>query len=142
MSTKTHASGMVTLTPVRFSEMAKPAQGAPGAPEKPRGYIAPNKRSSDTSAVTTLDFTSSQFPSMRTLELAPTEKKTGYMTTILNLIAKDQMDEIERNREPEVDPLKMSPIELASTGWAVLPIVKNTKQIVMHYNDSENLNPL
>lgn len=73
-----------------------------------------------------LDFGERSFPTLG----GPTANKTkvveakgpNFKDKIMNLIAKDQMDEEERLRAPENDPFKMSSSQLVAGGYAMLQI--------------------
>ena len=58
----------------------------------------------------------------------------GFKQTILNLIAKDQLDADERNRAPQQDPQMMTVQELHRSGWAVLKL--NDPNLCERFNAS------
>jgi len=62
------------------------------------------------------------FPSLSTAAPVQVKFHAGFKQTILNLIEKEQLDEIERNREPELDPKKMTLAQLEKAGWTVLRV--------------------
>ena len=110
----TMAASGISLAPIRLSEL-KPI---PSATKK---YSIPNKRSAPD--ITSLDLVGNDFPTLGVpMELHENKEPMQFKRTILDLIAKDQMDEIERNRQREIDPSKMSRSELESTGWVILRI--------------------
>ena len=55
-------------------------------------------------------------------------KGPNFKDKIMNLIAKDQMDEEERLRAPENDPFKMSAAQLTAGGYAMLQIPNTTEE--------------
>jgi hypothetical protein len=114
------------------------------SPSIVKKYVPPNKRQSATSTSITkdtkLDFSEDFFPSLQT----PTPTSTPiysprppleFKQTIMNLIAKDELDEAERNREPEYDPLKMTDKELELYGYAVLEL-SNLPATIVRFNTS------
>jgi hypothetical protein len=87
-----------------------------------KAYVLPSKRVSPKNGEP-VTLTESDFPSFGD---SPREIKVthDFKQTILNLIEKDQLDELERNKGPIEDRSKMSRQELEAAGWAVLPIRK------------------
>lgn len=73
------------------------------------------------------------FPEFATPTQSP-KATTDFKQTILNLIAKDQLDASERNRVPQQDPQKMTVKELNDAGWAVLKL--NVPDIHIRFNES------
>jgi len=79
-----------------------------------------------------LDFGERSFPTLG----GPTANKTkaveakgpNFKDKIMNLIAKDQMDEEERLRAPENDPFKMSSSQLVAGGYAMLQIPSTVEE--------------
>lgn len=127
------ASG-VPLKPINLSLVKIPGSNN----SKPK-YVAPNKRNIDTTKIESVEMSEQNFPSLGvpTLEsIVDNSKKNGFKQTILNLIAKDTMDEIEReiqrNKKPEVDLMKMSPSELNANGFTILKL--NAKESIERIN--------
>ena len=120
----TLASGIV-IAPARLSELSIKA------PNVVNRYLAPNKR--EAPVITSLDFAGTSFPSLGSpVETSP-KKSLEFKQTILNLIAKDEMNEAERNRDPQLDPLKMSDKELHANGFVILRLRNANK-----FNESIN----
>lgn len=112
-----------TLSPINLSLLRKPVVH----PEVSSRYIIPTKRTGNPLNVAQLEVNDANFPSFGVPDIeAPVERKTGFKQTILNLIAKDTMDEVEReverNKKPQVDIMKMSNTELLMNGWTILPL--------------------
>lgn len=126
------ASG-ITLAPINMSLLKTPAKLPSKESSGESRYVAPNKRTVDTSKVYHVDYTDANFPSLGVPDMeVPVEKKIGFKQTILNLIEKDTMDEVERNKKPEVDLMKMSNTELTMNGWVSLPL--NAKEVAGRFN--------
>lgn len=75
-----------------------------------------------------LDFGEQSFPSLGSSQAKPIAPVSDFKGKILNLIARDEMEEFERLRAPEVDPFKMSATELEAAGYSCLKIPKNTNE--------------
>lgn len=58
----------------------------------------------------------------------------NFKQTILNLIAKDQLDADERNRAPQQNPQMMSVQELHRSGWVVLRL--DDPNLCLRFNQS------
>jgi len=87
-------------------------------------YVAPFMRKISTK-VEDVTLVESDFPSFGSLSPSPkTPVASDFKQTILNLIAKDQLDADERKRLAikEKDPQKMSVQQLEQDGWAVLSL--------------------
>jgi hypothetical protein len=83
-------------------------------------YIVPSMRKLSTK-VQDVTLVESDFPSFG----SPSPKSPvggDFKQTILNLIAKDQLDADERNRPAERDLQKMTVQQLEKDGWAVLSL--------------------
>ena len=94
-------------------------------------YIAPHLRNTKNEPVTLTD---TDFPSFGSGSVAP-NTITGFKQTILNLIARDQLEASERNRKPQQDYLKMTCAELYANGWAVLSLT-DSRRICTRFNNS------
>jgi len=141
----------IKLAPIRMSdikisaEVDSPAKSLaspvptpiPATPMYSSRYAPPNKRApSSTPVVTTLDFNSAAFPSLNSESPLASQKPTGvggFKQKILDLIAKEALDEAERNRVIEEDPKKMTKEELLNAGWAILPL-GNIKESGLRFN--------
>jgi hypothetical protein len=75
-----------------------------------------------------LDFGEQSFPSLGSSQAKPIAPVSDFKGKILNLIARDEMEEFERLRAPEADPFKMSATELEAAGYSCLKIPKNTDE--------------
>jgi hypothetical protein len=75
-----------------------------------------------------LDFGEQSFPSLGLSQAKPVVAASDFKGKILNLIARDEMEEFERLRAPEADPFKMSATELEAAGYSCLKIPKNTNE--------------
>jgi len=79
-----------------------------------------------------LDFGERSFPTLGGSTANKTKvveaKGPNFKDKIMNLIAKDQMDEEERLRAPENDPFKMSPSQLAAGGYAMLQVPSTVEE--------------
>ena len=83
-------------------------------------YVAPFMRKISTK-VEDVKLVESDFPSFGSS--SPKTPVAGdFKQTILNLIAKDQLDADERNRPVERDLQKMTVQQLEKDGWAVLSL--------------------
>lgn len=135
------------LAPIRMSEIKASAEADSPAkslmtptptpmPNTPARYAPPNRRPPPvTPIVTTLDFSSEAFPSLHESPMAKGPAVTGFKQKILDLIAKEALDEAERNRVIEEDPKKMSKEELLDAGWAILPL-GNIKECGLRFNQT------
>ena len=111
----------VKLTPMRMTDL-KVADSSVKPLTSSRVYMPPNKRSSlPPLEVKNIDFSTDSFPSLGNTPTAASSKLGGFKQKVLDLIAKDLMDEAERNKEPEINPTKMTPEQRIEAGWAVLP---------------------
>jgi len=75
-----------------------------------------------------LDFGEQSFPSLGLSQPKQLAPASDFKGKILNLIARDEMEEFERLRAPEADPFKMSAKELEAAGYTCLKIPKNTNE--------------
>lgn len=135
----------VKLAPIRMSEIKASAEADSPAksvmtpvptpmPNTPARYAPPNKRAAPvTPVIVTLDFNSEAFPSLHESPIVKTQTATGFKQKILDLIAKEALDEAERNRVIEEDPKKMTKKELLDAGWAILPL-GNIKESGLRFN--------
>ena len=94
-------------------------------------YIAPHLRKAKNEPVTLTDM---DFPSFGSGSVTP-NTMNGFKQTILNLIARDQLEASERNRKPQQDHLMMTYKELYANGWAVL-LLADSPRICSRFNDS------
>ena len=94
-------------------------------------YVAPHLRAAKNEPV---NLTVADFPSFGSGSVVA-NPITGFKQTILNLIARDQLEASERNRKPQQDYLMMTHKELYANGWAVLSL-RNTRGICARFNDS------
>jgi hypothetical protein len=94
-------------------------------------YIAPHLRKAKNEPVTLTDM---DFPSFGSGSVTP-NTMNGFKQTILNLIARDQLEASERNRKPQQDHLMMTYTELYANGWAVLSLA-DSRGICSRFNDS------
>ena len=94
-------------------------------------YVAPFMRKNKAEDVILVD---SDFPEFSTSVSPKVTTNTDFKQTILNLIAKDQLDASERNRVPQQDPQMMTVKELTNAGWAVLKL--NTPDLHLRFNES------
>lgn len=113
----------VILAPIRMSDLSG-VQLTDKAPLK-TAYVPPNRRQGkvEKEIITSLDFNSAAFPSMA--NSVPQEKPLtfgGFKQKVLDLLEKEKLDEIERNRAAESDYAKMTNEELINDGWAILPL--------------------
>lgn len=137
----------VKLAPIRMSQIKADADtGSPAKslitptptpmPNTPARYAPPNRRPTPVApVVTTLDFSSEAFPSLNDSPMAKGPAVTGFKQKILDLIAKEALDEAERNRVIEEDPKKMSKQQLLDAGWAILPL-GNIKESGLRFNQT------
>jgi hypothetical protein len=138
---------IVKLAPIRMSEIKANADtGSPAKsiitptptpmPNTPARYAPPNRRPAPvTPVVVSLDFNSEAFPSLHESPIAKGSTVTGFKQKILDLIAKEALDEAERNRVIEEDPKKMTKEELLNAGWAILPL-GNLKESGLRFNQN------
>ena len=91
-------------------------------------YVLPQKRNDATSkasANTTVqpDFTDAKlFPTLGgEFNPCPTVK-VNFKKAVDDCLEKEKLDIAERNREPELDPTKMTDKALLNSGWAILNI--------------------
>ena len=94
-------------------------------------YIAPHLRKAKNEPVTLTDM---DFPSFGSGSVTP-NTMNGFKQTILNLIARDQLEASERNRKPQQDHLMMTYKELYANGWAILSLA-DSRGICSRFNDS------
>ena len=95
-------------------------------------YVAPFMRKNKLEDVTLVE---SDFPEFVSTPVSPkASNTTDFKQTILNLIAKDQLDASERNRVPQQDPQMMTVKELNNAGWAVLNL--KTPDLHLRFNES------
>ena len=120
----------VQLAPIKMAKTVSPAVTAETTVvEVKSGYRPPQARPKKDEP---LDFGERSFPTLG----GPTANKTkvveakgpNFKDKIMNLIAKDQMDEEERLRAPENDPFKMSPSQLAAGGYAMLQVPSTVEE--------------
>jgi len=76
----------------------------------------------------------SDFPDFVSTPVSYKLSTTDFKQTILNLIAKDQLDASERNRVPQQDPQMMTVKELTNAGWAVLNL--KAPDLYIRFNES------
>ena len=88
-----------------------------------------------------LDFGEQSFPSLGLSQAKPVVAASDFKGKILNLIARDEMEEFERLRAPEADPFKMSATELEAAGYACLKMpqgAEETAKFVRNYIERMN----
>lgn len=118
----------VKLAPIRMSEIK-----ATDTPVVTARYAPPSKRVALEPIVTSLDFNSAAFPSLYDTPVVRSPTVGGFKQKILDLIAKEALDEAERNRVIE-DPKLMTKQQLLNTGWASLPL-GNIKEAGLRFNE-------
>jgi hypothetical protein len=120
------ASG-INLKPVRMSDI-KASQ-----PKTVIKYIPPNKRTlSNSKNITSIE--ENDFPSLGLVNKTNDSSANSmeFKKQVLNLIAKDQVDELERNRQPELNWYRMTDVQLENNGWAILQIQPD---IIQRFNE-------
>jgi hypothetical protein len=119
----------VQLAPIKMAKTAPVAVTTETTVvEVKSGYRPPQARPKKEEP---LDFGETSFPTLggpSVIKAKPESKGPNFKDKILNLIAKDQMDEEERLRLPENDPFKMLPSQLAAEGYAMLQIPKTEEE--------------
>ena len=114
----------IKLTPICMGDL-KVADSSVKPPTTSKLYTPPNKRTPlPPLEMKPLDFSTESFPSLGNTASPSSSKLGGFKQKVLDLIAKDLMDEAERNKEPEMNPLKMTAEQRIEAGWAVLPTRK------------------
>lgn len=113
----------VILAPIRMGDLSG-VQLTDKTPLK-TAYVPPNRRQGkvEKEIITSLDFNSAAFPCMA--NSVPQEKSLtfgGFKQKVLDLLEKEKLDEIERNRLVETDYTKMTNEQLINDGWAILPL--------------------
>jgi len=97
-------------------------------------YLPPSKRTEP--IVSSIDMTSTSFPELNTqTAVLPKQNMGGFKQKILDLIAREEMDELEKNRLVENDPTKMTTKELLDAGWDVIPLSGDMKERYIHFNE-------
>ena len=137
------------LKPIRMSDLKNqaPIQESAHSAQKYR-YLPPSKRS-EPAPVTTLDFSDASFPGLKPVvtdnqdiscdtAAQPRDAMGGFKQKILDLLAKEQLDEIERKKAVEEDPKKMTHSQRIAAGWATLPLTGNLKEAGLRFNHSLN----
>lgn len=123
----------VMLAPIKMGSLvaasataAKPAAPAVPTTTKRAAYVPPSKRAEKKAELpTTLDFSDSQFPGMASKVIAKpvAEKpKVDFKKTVNDCIEREKLDELERNKEKESDPWKMTIEQREAAGWVTLPM--------------------
>ena len=51
--------------------------------------------------------------------------KVNFKKAVDDFLEKEKLDILERNREPEIDPTKMTNSALLKSGWAILDVSRN-----------------
>lgn len=130
-----HSMSFIKLAPMRMSDLKITPDATTKNPVSSR-YTPPSKRAATLPPiVTSLDFAGGDFPS---LDSSPRMVKSpsvgGFKQKILDLIAKDELDEAERNGVSEIDPKKMTQQQRLESGWAILP-VGNIKESGLRFNE-------
>jgi hypothetical protein len=122
-------SNTITLAPIKMGSLstaAQPAAATGTPPTAKRAYVPPSKRAEKKAELpTTLDFGDAQFPGMSSKILAKpvAEKpKVDFKKTVNDCIEREKLDEIERSKQQETDPWKMSIEEREAAGWVTLPM--------------------
>lgn len=122
----------VQLAPIKMAKTLPTAATAVTTAAEPTvktGYRPPQARPKKEEP---LDFGETSFPTLggsSASKAKATEVKTSnFKDKILNLIARDQMDEEERLRAPENDPFKMSASQLEAEGYTILPIPQSGQE--------------
>jgi len=119
----------------------KQPSSSPGvSTTKKTAYVPPNKRGTTSGQPEKPPLTENDFPGLGSSKVcSPTANSpkqefkavTGnFKQTIMNLIEFDKMNEIERNRLKETDPMKMTNEQLRASGWEVLSL-KDARSIAM-----------
>jgi hypothetical protein len=123
------------LAPIRMCDVATSSVPPANKNTSKNSYMPPSKRTTkpDEPLITSLDFSSSLFPSIGSATVKPV-MMGGFKQKILDLLAKEELDEIERNRLVEVDHRKMNHTELINAGWAILPLTGNIKNAGQRLN--------
>ena len=122
----------VQLAPIKMAKTVPTVLAAEGAgvveSTVKSGYRPPQARPKKDEP---LDFGERSFPTLGS-SVNKTKiieaKGPNFKDKIMNLIAKDQMDEEERLRAPENDPFKMSASQLAAGGYAMLQIPNTAEE--------------
>jgi len=117
---------MVPLAPIKMGSLLAPATTpAAAATGAKKVYVPPSKRAEKKPELpTTLDFGDSQFPGMSSkVRVNPTEKpKVDFKKTVNDCIEREKLDELERNKQQETDPWKMTVEQREAAGWVTLPM--------------------
>ena len=123
----------VQLAPIKMAKTVSTVLAAEGAgvveSTVKSGYRPPQARPKKEEP---LDFGEASFPTLGGSSASKAKavdgKTSNFKDKILNLIAKDQMDEEERLRAPENDPFKMSVSQLEVEGYTILPIPQSDQE--------------
>ena len=93
---------------------------------KRQTYAPPSKRAEKKPELpTTLDFSDTQFPGM--VSKAPAtpvaeKPKVDFKKTVNDCIEREKLDELERSKQQETNPWKMTMEEREAAGWVTLPM--------------------
>ena len=116
----------VQLAPIKMSKTIAAVPKTDAEPAVKVGYRPPQVRPKKEEP---LDFGEQSFPSLGSSQakvVAPSA--SDFKGKILNLIARDEMEEFERLRVPEADPFKMSAAELEAAGYAILKVPQTAEE--------------
>lgn len=120
---------MVPLAPIKMGSLVAPAAAAATNASATTGakkaYVPPSKRAEKKAELpTTLDFGDAQFPGMASKVLAKpvAEKSLDFKKTVNDCIEREKLDEIERSKQQETDPWKMTVEQREAAGWVTLPM--------------------
>jgi hypothetical protein len=114
---------MVQLAPIKMGSLVPAATGTPATAKK-MSYVPPSKRAEKKPELpTTLDFGDAQFPGMVSKTAAvKVTNALDFKKTVNDCIEREKLDELERNKEKESDPWKMTIEEREAAGWVTLPM--------------------
>ena len=129
----------VQLAPIKMTKTAPTVSKTEDVPVVKTGYRPPQARPKKEEP---LDFGEQSFPSLGSSQAkAVAAPASDFKGKILNLIARDEMEEFERLRVPEADPFKMSATELEAAGYACLKMpqgAEETAKFVRNYIERMN----
>jgi hypothetical protein len=115
----------VQLAPIKMSKSVAAVPKTDAEPAVKTGYRPPQARPKKDEP---LDFGEQSFPSLGSSQAKAVATASDFKGKILNLIARDEMEEFERLRVPEADPFKMSAAELESAGYAILKVPQTPEE--------------
>ena len=123
----------VTLAPIKMGSLTNAAAGQPASATgtavttgAKKTYVPPSKRAEKKAELpTTLDFGDSQFPGMSSkakVNPVAEKPKVDFKKTVNDCIEREKLDEIERSKQQETDPWKMTLEQREAAGWVTLPM--------------------